>query len=84
MSRDQDIALFGAVEQSDGSYRTRHGTKSWYNKEGRLHRDDGPAIIYTDGYVSWWLNGERYTYKEWFRFTPITDETKLLVRLQYE
>ena len=29
---------------------------NWY-LNGQLHREDGPAVEYTDGHKSWWLNG---------------------------
>jgi len=32
------------------------GTKRWY-KNGKLHRDDGPAIEYVWGDKSWYVNG---------------------------
>ena len=31
------------------------GTKYYY-QHGELHRDDGPAIEYANGYKEWWLN----------------------------
>ena len=30
----------------------------WYNLEGKLHREDGPAIEWADGRKSWWINGQ--------------------------
>ena len=33
------------------------GTKEWY-LNGKLHREDGPAIEYADGSKEWWLNGD--------------------------
>jgi hypothetical protein len=33
-----------------------NGDKSWY-KEGRRHREDGPAIEYQDGHKEWWVEG---------------------------
>ena len=36
------------------------GTKRWYIN-GKLHRKDGPAVEYEDGYKAWWINGERVT-----------------------
>lgn len=36
---------------------TSFGTKEYYNDEGDLHRDDGPAVIYPDGRLEWRING---------------------------
>jgi len=36
------------------------GTKTWMNKNGKLHRLDGPAIEYTDGIKYWYQNGLRH------------------------
>ena len=35
-----------------------HGTKEWY-LNGKLHREDGPAIEWSDGSKSWYLNGKQ-------------------------
>ena len=32
----------------------------WRNKEGQLHRTNGPAIAWTDGSTWWYLNGKRH------------------------
>ena len=34
-----------------------NGTKQWY-RDGKLHREDGPAIEYADGGKAWCKNGE--------------------------
>jgi hypothetical protein len=50
--------------------------KIWKNKNGKLHRLDGPAVDYPDGNKYWYKNGERHRldgpavegangYKEW-------------------
>jgi hypothetical protein len=33
------------------------GRQEWY-LNGKLHREDGPAIIHPDGTQEWWLNGK--------------------------
>jgi len=33
------------------------GTKAWYNTQGQLHREDGPAIEFTRGDKYWAING---------------------------
>jgi hypothetical protein len=34
-----------------------NGDKSW-RLNGKLHREDGPAVEYANGDKSWWLNDE--------------------------
>jgi hypothetical protein len=33
-------------------------TKRWRDKEGRLHRLDGPAVTHADGDRSWYTHGK--------------------------
>jgi hypothetical protein len=33
------------------------GTKQWYNVQGQLHREDGPALETADGKRCWFING---------------------------
>ena len=40
-----------------------NGDKKWY-LNGKLHREDGPAIEWAGGRRSWWLNGKRLTEAE--------------------
>lgn len=34
-----------------------NGTKLW-SLNGKLHREDGPAVEYSDGYKAWYLNDQ--------------------------
>ena len=43
-------------KMTDGMHIDSDGTKQWY-KGGYLHRLDGPAVEYKNGYTEWWLNG---------------------------
>lgn len=36
-----------------------YGTKQWY-LNGKLHREDGPAIEYANGSKFWYLNARRH------------------------
>ena len=36
-----------------------------WSLNGNLHREDGPALEYTDGTKFWYLDGEQYTESEW-------------------
>jgi len=45
------------MTKKDGLNIDAGGNKWWY-LNGKLHRDDGPAIENSDGHKSWWLNGE--------------------------
>ena len=36
-----------------------HIPQAW-RKDGKLHREDGPAVIYTDGAQVWYKDGKRH------------------------
>jgi len=82
-TRDEDIRLFGAVEQSDGSYKDDGDNIYWYNEDGEYHREDGPACIFYNGELEWWLDDHFYKFAEWLIKSPISDEEKMMLRLQY-
>ena len=42
------------------------GTKYW-SLNDKFHREDGPAIEYTDGEKEWWFNGKEVTWQQLFR-----------------
>ena len=51
------------------------GNKYWY-LNGKLHREDGPAIEYATGYKAWRLNGKYVTEVEHKRMTsPVVEMT---------
>ena len=89
-NRDYDIDEFAAKEQSDGSYLNVYGETTWYNELGQLHREDGTAIIYPDGSVSWSLSRTRslfrtyYTFADWLIELDVSDEEKMILRLRYD
>jgi hypothetical protein len=35
-------------------------TIEWRNSAGKLHREDGPAIEWSNGTKEWWLDGKRH------------------------
>ena len=40
----------------NGMHERKYGTE-WY-KNGKLHREDGPAREWANGGKAWWLNGK--------------------------
>jgi hypothetical protein len=72
-----------AIQQPNGSYINANNTVTWYNEQDACHRVDGPAVIYSNGSAAWYLDGNVYPFKEYLKLAPITDEQKLLLRLQY-
>ena len=35
----------------------RTGTRRYYNSKGQLHREEGPAVVFSGGSCEWWQNG---------------------------
>jgi ribosomal protein S16 len=82
-TRDFQIVIYDAVEQPDGSYLNNKGTIGWYNKHGRVHKEDGPAMITESGAIFWYHNGVRMTFEDWLTKSTASDEHKMMLRLQY-
>ncbi len=53
-----------------------NGAKVWY-KNGKWHRSDGPAVIFVDGSVDYWINGERVNKKAIELFNWLFPENEL-------
>jgi len=56
----------------------KFGTKYWYKEDGSLHRDDGPAIEYLNGDMSWYKHGKLHRENgpaiDWHKYsTPIRE-----------
>jgi hypothetical protein len=83
-SRDVAIQTCGAVIQQNGSYITLKKIILWFNEHGQLHRENGPAIIYPNSRPMFYYNDHPISsFNEWIKLTPISDESKMLLRLQY-
>ncbi len=71
VAQDRFSAIFGnrrglrAYQQSHHSSdasvfeRAADGTKIW-RRDGKLHREDGPAVERPDGTKQWWLDGQQH------------------------
>ena len=54
-----------------------NGDKEWY-LNGKLHREDGPAVEYANGTKHWLLNGKELSKEEWFERLAEEQQEKLL------
>jgi hypothetical protein len=63
--RDNQINIFGAVQQIGGHYIDKNGDFTVFNKEGQYHNEEGPARIGTNGDLRWYLNDEHYSFEDW-------------------
>ena len=48
-----------------GCVKYDSGTKHWF-KNGKFHREDGPARELANGDKEYWLNDKHYSYTEWY------------------
>lgn len=71
----------------DMRYRRSDGTVYQYDivDEGLpvLHCTTGPAIIWANGDQEFFLKGERYDIDAWLMTIDLSDEEKLMLKLQY-
>jgi hypothetical protein len=60
-----------------------NGHKEWY-LDGKIHREDGPAVEWVNGSKEWWLNGKLHRedgpaieradgHKEWYLYSEKVD-----------
>lgn len=59
------------VNNTDGTTMTEY----WV--DGKLHREDGPAVIFSDGHKEWWLNDVNVSAIEVFE--KLSEEEKMKV-----
>ena len=48
------------VKEISACETDKHGNKFWRNKEGKIHRIDGPAIEFLNGHKEWYFKGKRH------------------------
>jgi hypothetical protein len=83
MAAEQYKDLHGNFHRLDGPAAiTVEGSQFWFI-HGERHRTDGPASMYTNGDNYWWLDGIPYPFDIWLALTPLDEEQKLLLKLQY-
>ena len=56
----------------------------FYIKDGKIHREDGPAV-FERGIEEWWLDGQCFsTFDQWLEMNDqISDEDRTLLKLEY-
>ncbi len=61
---------------------TVQGAQVWEDSDGRMHREDGPAIIYPNGTERWLYHGEIFTLPEFVQrlFGDAPEGTAFLLR----
>ena len=64
-SLDSHRHYYNAVRHEDDSYILDNGEILWYNRDGEIHREDGPAIVWPDGKFNYFLHDIQYSYVEW-------------------
>jgi hypothetical protein len=57
---------------------------AWSDEENDFHREDGPAVMYDTGSVSWYVHGiPCCSNKEYQQATGLSDEDMLILILKY-
>ena len=67
----------------DGQWIDANGNEVWV-KDGKWHREDGPAVTFPDSRHCWMLHGKFYNFGVWLEVNDkITDEQKVMLKLEY-
>jgi hypothetical protein len=54
------------------------------NASGAMHCDNGPAVVYDDGRISWYIHGKKiYTTADYQRAAKLSDEEMTMLVLKY-
>jgi hypothetical protein len=56
----------------------KYGTKEWRLPSGELHRENGPAVEWSNGDKWWYLNGMNYTEQD-YKYKTRSIKLKLLL-----
>jgi hypothetical protein len=56
----------------------KYGTKEWRLPSGELHRENGPAVEWSNGDTSWWIKGVSYTEQQ-YKYETRSVKLKLLL-----
>ncbi len=74
----------GYRHRTDGpAIEGSNGYRAWF-VYGKRHRTDGPAVEQPNGTKMWWIDGIALSFDEWLdRTTGLTDEEKVMLKLQY-
>jgi hypothetical protein len=60
------------------------GVTIWRLPNRNVHREDGPAVEYTNGSKQWRLDGKYLSFDQWLEQTPgLTDEEKVMYKLEH-
>jgi len=71
-----DPELWARKEGAPKIYAISLGGHKWWYRDGKLHRDDGPAVEYANGTEEWYFYGEylgggvKDFWRLWDRLTP--------------
>jgi hypothetical protein len=51
-------------------YKYKGGTIRYYNADGQLHNENGPAVVYSSGDKEHWIDGEFINEAEFNTWQP--------------
>ena len=60
----------------------KDGTQEWM-MQGKVHREDGPAVIQADGSTNWCIDDVEYSFTEWCDLLNISEADKVFYKINY-
>lgn len=56
---------------------------AYRDTEGAFHNNDGPAIIYENGELEWFIHGDDYSFDEWATTLDKSIKERAILLLKY-
>ena len=73
-------------ESKNGKFKDEMGNSFWY-LNGKLHREDGPAVEWSNQYKQWFINDVELTeeeFNQWLAKKQLKDNLFLFLDKRYE
>lgn len=82
--KEKTLYINTTVRHAAHETNAKNGNSKRWFKNGVLHREDGPAVVWDNGSCHYWLNGKNLSQKEWAALIKQSKENQFEKELKKE